>query len=75
VDVEQRILPGCGTVVGGEAKESELRVSPSDPESRVMKQPGGGFAPSYNVQINTDAKSGCGGGGGGRCKRVMTSSN
>jgi transposase len=34
------------------------RVSSSDPEARVMKQPDGGFAPSYNVQIDTDAKSG-----------------
>jgi transposase len=33
------------------------RVSSSDPEARVMKQPDGGFAPSYNVQIDTDAKS------------------
>lgn len=42
-----------------EGKDKEKRrVSTSDPESRVMKQPDGGFAPSYNVQINTDAKSG-----------------
>jgi transposase len=34
------------------------RVSTSDVQARVMKQPGGGFAPSYNVQIDTDAKSG-----------------
>ena len=33
------------------------RVSTSDPEARVMKQPGGGYAPSYNVQIDTDAKN------------------
>jgi transposase len=33
------------------------RVSTSDPEARVMKQPDGGFAPSYNVQIDTDAKN------------------
>jgi hypothetical protein len=39
------------------------RVSGSDPEARVMKQPDGGFAPSYNVQIDTDAKSGVVGGG------------
>lgn len=31
------------------------RVSESDPEARVMKQPDGGFAPSYNVQICTEA--------------------
>src|SRR5256885_1058838 len=34
------------------------RVSSSDPEARVMTQPDGGYAPSYNVQIDTDAKSG-----------------
>jgi len=32
-----------------------VRVSESDPEARVMKQPDGGFTPSYNVQICTEA--------------------
>ena len=32
------------------------RVSMTDPEARVMKQSDGGYAPSYNVQISTDAK-------------------
>lgn len=41
-----------------EDKDEQRRVSTSDPEARVMKQPGGGYAPSYNVQIDTDAKSG-----------------
>ena len=41
----------------GSAKENR-RVSTSDPEARVMKQADGGFAPSYNVQINTDAQNG-----------------
>lgn len=41
-----------------EDKDKEpRRVSTSDPEARVMKQPGGGYAPSYNVQIDTDAKN------------------
>ena len=31
------------------------RVSSSDPEARNMKQPDGGFAPSYNVQTTTTA--------------------
>jgi transposase len=31
------------------------RVSTSDPDARVMKQAEGGSAPSYNVQIATDA--------------------
>jgi hypothetical protein len=41
----------------GKDKEKR-RVSTSDPEARVMKQPDGGYAPSYNVQIDTDAQSG-----------------
>jgi transposase len=41
----------------GKDKENR-RVSTSDPEARVMKQPDGGFAPSYNVQIDTDAANG-----------------
>jgi len=42
-----------------EGKDKEKRrVSTSDPQARVMKQPDGGFAPSYNVEIDTDAKSG-----------------
>jgi transposase len=38
--------------------KEQRRVSTSDPQARVMKQPGGGYAPSYNVQIDTDAKNG-----------------
>ncbi len=39
-----------------DAKEKEaVRVSTSDPEARIMKQADGGFAPSYNAQITTDA--------------------
>ena len=34
------------------------RVSTSDPDARVMKQAEGGSAPSYNVQISTDAAHG-----------------
>jgi len=37
--------------------EKAVRVSESDPEARVMKQPDGGFAPSYNVQICTEASN------------------
>jgi transposase len=33
------------------------RVSDSDPEARKMKQSDGGFAPSYNVQICTEASN------------------
>jgi hypothetical protein len=35
--------------------EPEVRVSSSDSDARIMKQPEGGFAPSYNVQTTTDA--------------------
>jgi len=38
--------------------QQEARVSETDPEARVMKQSDGGFAPSYNVQISTDAAAG-----------------
>jgi hypothetical protein len=38
-------------------KRQKVRVSTTDPEARIMQQPGGGFAPSYNVQISTDAKA------------------
>lgn len=36
----------------------QVRVSETDPQARVMKQADGGFAPSYNVQISTDAAHG-----------------
>lgn len=37
--------------------KQDPRVSTADPEARVMKQADGGFAPSYNVQLTTDAKA------------------
>ena len=40
------------------ASNKDARVSVSDPEARRMKQPDGGFAPSYNVQFSTDAVHG-----------------
>jgi hypothetical protein len=43
---------------GNVKDKKKTRVSTSDPAARVMKQPDGGFAPSYNVQIDTDAQSG-----------------
>ena len=39
-------------------KQKSPRVSTTDPEARIMKQPDGGFASSYNVQISSDAKAG-----------------
>ena len=40
------------------AEAAKLRASVSDPQARVMRQSEGGFAPSYNVQISTDARQG-----------------
>jgi hypothetical protein len=36
-------------------EREKVRVSLTDPEARIMKQADGGYAPSYNVQISTDA--------------------
>ena len=33
-------------------------MNETDPEARIMKQADGGFAPSYNVQISTEATHG-----------------
>ncbi len=33
----------------------KARVSLTDPQARIMKQSDGGYAPSYNVQISTEA--------------------
>jgi len=38
--------------------DEEVRISETDAQARVMKQADGGFAPSYNVQISTDAAHG-----------------
>ena len=42
------------TKSGSTAQES-ARVSLTEPESRIMKQSDGGYAPSYNVQLSTEA--------------------
>ncbi|MBI3913027.1 MAG: IS5/IS1182 family transposase [Chloroflexi bacterium] len=36
------------------AERGEARVSSTDPATRVMKMPDGGFRPAYNVQFATD---------------------
>lgn len=41
-----------------DVEEEKLRVSESEPEARKMKQPDGGYAPSYNVQLTTDHAQG-----------------
>jgi hypothetical protein len=37
------------------AAQEKARVSLSDPQARIMKQSDGGYAPSYNVQLSTEA--------------------
>lgn len=38
-------------------QRDQQRVSVSEPEARKMKHPDGGWAPSYNVQVSSEAKS------------------
>lgn len=38
-------------------KEEKIRVSTTDPESRVMKMGNSGYNPAYNVQLATDVKT------------------
>jgi hypothetical protein len=40
------------------AQPEKVRASVSDPEARRMRQSEGGFAPSYNLQVSTDARQG-----------------
>lgn len=40
------------------AEQAKVRASVTDPEARVMRQGQGGYAPSYNAQISTDAAHG-----------------
>lgn len=35
--------------------KEQARASQSDPQARIMKQSNGGYAPSYNVQLSTEA--------------------
>lgn len=39
-------------------KKSEPRASTTDPDARIMKDGGGGFRPSFNVQLATEEKTG-----------------
>jgi transposase len=38
------------------SQQPDLRVSDSEPDARKMKQPDGGWAPSYNVQVTTEGQ-------------------
>jgi transposase len=40
-------------------RRGEVRVSTTDPESRVMKMADGGWRPAWNVQLATDVDGGC----------------
>jgi hypothetical protein len=51
-ELEQR------TAEAEEKKKVEVRVSESEPEARKMKHPHGGYYPSYNLQLVTEAKGG-----------------
>jgi transposase len=37
--------------------KEQARASQSDPQARIMKQSDGGYAPSYNVQLTTEASN------------------
>lgn len=39
------------------SKASAARASTTDPEARMMKMPGGGYGPGYNVQLAADVES------------------
>jgi transposase len=39
------------------SEQEKLRVSESEPEARNMKHADGGFGPSYNMQVTTEAQS------------------
>lgn len=51
----QAELEKLRAVKTGAEAAAQARVSLTDPQARVMKQPDGGYAPSYNVQLSTDA--------------------
>jgi transposase len=41
----------------GPGKAAQAQVSTTEADARIMKQSGGGFAPSYNLQLATDEKA------------------
>lgn len=51
-------LPKIREMKKSEADKRDAHVSETDPHARIMKQSGGGFAPSYNVQLSVDAAHG-----------------
>lgn len=55
----EKALQRLKQLEGAAAKKQKKkqRVSVSEPEARKMKHADGGWAPSYNVQVSTEAKS------------------
>jgi len=54
LDYQRRVGEALGVVRELQSKgKSEPRASTTDAEARVMKMPGGGFRPGYNVQLAT----------------------
>jgi transposase len=54
----EEALKQLNELQAGKSKEKDkqnTRVSTTDPDARNMKQADGGYAPSYNVQVSTDA--------------------
>jgi transposase len=39
------------------SEQQQARASSTDPDARIMLQSNGGYAPSYNVEISTDAQA------------------
>jgi transposase len=57
LDLALRELKEVQAVKSDPQKRQKARVSTTDPEARIMQQPGGGYGPGYNVQISSDAKA------------------
>jgi transposase len=55
VEKAMKQLEGIRQSKAGAEEKRHARASMSDPEARVMKQAAGGYAPSYNVQLSTEA--------------------
>jgi hypothetical protein len=55
----RRELEKVRAVKADAASKEQARVSLTEPEARMMKQGDGGFAPSYNVQLSTEASNKC----------------
>jgi hypothetical protein len=54
----EQALEELGKIRGnksGRQEQESARVSLTEPQARIMKQSDGGYAPSYNVQLSTEA--------------------